>query len=316
MKHDIGRSLPPSWTSGPLPLLLGHDGVVSDGDWVETKDQDPAGDVRLIQLADIGEGTFRDRSNRFLTSSRANELGCTYLQPGDLLVARMPDPLGRACIFPRMGRRCVTAVDVCIVRPGSDSVNPTWLMHAINSPDIRVAISDIVINRVNSPGHLGKALVVADRHVSAVFESNMMRLSLTSNLDRRFLRDYLNSPTGKRRLTVNAKWAVNQASINQQDVARTVVPMPPLREQHRIAEEVERLLSEAKNCLVIAERGVQRARRLRQSILRWAFEGKLVDQDPADEPASALLERIRADRQKTQATGDGSPGRGRKRKTA
>src|SRR2546428_1350739 len=141
MKHDIGRSLPPSWTSGPLPLLLGHDGVVSDGDWVETKDQDPAGDVRLIQLADIGEGTFRDRSNRFLTSSRANELGCTYLQPGDLLVARMPDPLGRACIFPRMGRRCVTAVDVCIVRPGSDSVNPTWLMHAINSPDIRVAIS-------------------------------------------------------------------------------------------------------------------------------------------------------------------------------
>src|SRR2546426_5062847 len=111
MRSDALSPLPAGWKLAILPNLLAVDGLISDGDWVETKDQDPTGDVRLIQLADIGDCVFRNRSNRFLTGTRADELGCTYLQAGDVLVARMPDPLGRACVFPRMSQRCVTAVD-------------------------------------------------------------------------------------------------------------------------------------------------------------------------------------------------------------
>ena len=48
--------LPRGWALATLPELIGRDGYFSDGDWVETKDQDPQGDVRLTQLADIGEG--------------------------------------------------------------------------------------------------------------------------------------------------------------------------------------------------------------------------------------------------------------------
>jgi len=55
-----------------------------------------------------------------------------------------------------------------------------------------------------------------------------------------------------------------------------------------------------------------RCTRLRQSILKWAFEGKLVDQDPADEPAAALLARIKAEREQ-QPQGNGKRGRGRPR---
>src|SRR5690348_9916693 len=123
--------------------LIQPDGVFVDGDWVETKDQDPRGNVRLIQLADVGDGTYRNRSARFLTRAKARELNCTFLKPGDLLVARMPDPLGRACIFPGDEKQSVTVVDVCIVRTGTGGTNHRWLMHRINSTEIRNKIAEL-----------------------------------------------------------------------------------------------------------------------------------------------------------------------------
>jgi type I restriction enzyme S subunit len=131
-----GSELPEGWSEARIPDLIDAKGVFLDGDWVESKDQDPSGDVRLIQLADVGDGVFRNRSNRFLTSKKANELGCTFLEAGDILIARMPDPLGRACIFPGDKKRSVTAVDVCIVRPDR-LIENSWLMHSINSPGFR-----------------------------------------------------------------------------------------------------------------------------------------------------------------------------------
>lgn len=124
--------------------LLSDAEVFVDGDWVESKDQDPNGDVRLIQLADIGDGFYIDKSSRFLNSETAKRLKCTYLKEGDILVARMPDPLGRACIFPQSEMPCVTVVDVCIIRPNQNKVDNRWLMHTINSPVMRQRINEYV----------------------------------------------------------------------------------------------------------------------------------------------------------------------------
>ena len=137
------RQLPDGWTKATLRQIISSEGVFSDGDWVESKDQDPDGNVRLIQLADIGDGFYRDRSNRFLTSDKAKELNCTFLQKGDVLVARMPDPLGRACIFPGDEKKSVTVVDVCIVRTGLGESNHRWLMHWINTPIFRSEIEKL-----------------------------------------------------------------------------------------------------------------------------------------------------------------------------
>ncbi len=82
-----GDDLPANWVLSTIDDLVSQKGVFVDGDWVETKDQDPIGDVRLIQLADIGDGKYRDKSARFLTYQKALELGCTFLQKGDLLIA-------------------------------------------------------------------------------------------------------------------------------------------------------------------------------------------------------------------------------------
>ena len=68
-------SLPRGWAAANLPELADTDGIFLDGDWIESKDQDPNGAVRLIQLADIGDGVYRDRSSRFMTLEKAKKLG-------------------------------------------------------------------------------------------------------------------------------------------------------------------------------------------------------------------------------------------------
>lgn len=137
------KPLPSGWRAVTLEDIVADFGVFVDGDWVESKDQDPAGDVRLIQLADVGDGEYRDRSGRFLTSEKASELGCTFLEPGDLLIARMPDPLGRACIFPGDRKRAVTVVDVAVVRPRNQELNTRWLMYCINAPQFRRIVASL-----------------------------------------------------------------------------------------------------------------------------------------------------------------------------
>ncbi len=150
---------PGKWPEVLLGDLLSDAEVFSDGDWVESKDQDPNGDVRLIQLADVGDGCYLDKSARFLTHDKAVELGCTFLEPRDVLVARMPDPLGRACIFPGDAKKSVTVVDVCIIRPNRKRIDSNWLAHTINSPEFRQRISGFVSGTTRqrvSRGNLAK----------------------------------------------------------------------------------------------------------------------------------------------------------------
>ena len=115
--------------------VTNDDGLFCDGDWIESKDQDPLGSVRLIQLADIGDGFFIDKSLRYVNQETSHRLKCTHLKKGDILVSRLPDPLGRCCIFPLEGKY-ITAVDVCIIRVNTNCSN-TYTSHMINSPEIR-----------------------------------------------------------------------------------------------------------------------------------------------------------------------------------
>ena len=93
----------------------------------------------------------------------------------------------------------------------------------------------------------------------------------------------------------------NQPALNKSRVQEILIPLPPLTEQRRIVAEVERRLSVIQQAEAAVEVGLKRAERLRQSILKEAFAGKLVPQDPNDEPASVLLERIRAERKAAEA---------------
>ncbi len=123
--------------------LTKDNGLLTDGDWVETKDQDTLGSISLIQLADIKDGYFQRKSDRYLNGKTAERLNCTFLENGDVLIARLPDPLGRACIYPGEEKKAVTVVDVCILRIDNKKCNNKWLMYLINNPHFRKEIDGL-----------------------------------------------------------------------------------------------------------------------------------------------------------------------------
>ena len=107
--------------------------------------------------------------------------------------------------------------------------------------------------------------------------------------------------------------ATAQKNINLRILSGLAVPLPSLDEQQAIVDEVGRRLSVADEMEKAVEQSLKRAERLRLSILKRAFEGKLVPQDPSDEPASVLLERIRAEKARREGEGKGKR-RSRKQK--
>lgn len=107
----------------------------------------------------------------------------------------------------------------------------------------------------------------------------------------------------------NAASSAGQHNLSLSKIARFPVPLPPIDEMQHIVGSVDECLSTASATAQAVAVNLTRADRLRQSILKAAFEGRLVAQDPSDEPAAALLERIRARR------GDGKLQRATRRKS-
>ncbi|WP_419587972.1 restriction endonuclease subunit S, partial [Thiolapillus sp.] len=98
---------------------------LQDGNWIESKDQSSVG-IRLIQTGNIGVGGFiqKDNNARYISEETFKRLNCTEIFPGDCLVSRLPNPVGRACIIPAIKERMITAVDCAIVRFDKNIVVP------------------------------------------------------------------------------------------------------------------------------------------------------------------------------------------------
>jgi type I restriction enzyme S subunit len=76
---ELRITIPPSWGAVPLADAARPNGLFADGDWIESKDQDPSGENRLVQLADVGVGRYKDRSARFVndeTAKRSDARSC------------------------------------------------------------------------------------------------------------------------------------------------------------------------------------------------------------------------------------------------
>ena len=108
--------------------------VFTDGDWIESKDQSDEG-IRLIQTGNIGEGVYLEKEARakYISEDTFEKLKCTEIYPGDILVSRLPEPVGRACIVPQKEGRMITAVDCTICRPDESIVSKEYLCYFMRS---------------------------------------------------------------------------------------------------------------------------------------------------------------------------------------
>lgn len=105
----------------------------TDGDWIEAKDQSNSG-VRLIQTGNIGVAEYLDKPNnkKWVSKDTFEALHCEEVFPGDILISRLPEPAGRACIVPNLGTKMITAVDCTIVRV-SENISNEFILQYLSS---------------------------------------------------------------------------------------------------------------------------------------------------------------------------------------
>ena len=115
---------------------------IEDGDWIESKDQTNDG-IRLIQTGNIGNGYFKDKKDNyhFISEETYKRLNCKQVKPLDILVSRLPDPVGRMCIVPANIEKSITAVDCTIIKL-EDNINKEYF--------IKNTLSDYYLNQIES----------------------------------------------------------------------------------------------------------------------------------------------------------------------
>lgn len=122
--------------------------------------------------------------------------------------------------------------------------------------------------------------------------------NVNENIDKKYVRYCITSHRFVNYANKNATGSTIK-NVSLKAMREFEIPLPPtLNEQQRIVSEIESRLSVCDKIEESITAALQQAEALRQSILKKAFEGKLVPQDPNDEPASVLLERIRTERAK------------------
>ncbi len=164
----------------------------------------------------------------------------------------------------------------------------------------RLRKGDILLGEASgSVDEVGKPAIWEGQIDGCCFQNTLIRVRAYSKvvpyLHIRLLSDARSGALGR------AARGVGIHHLGAQRTAAWGVALPPLAEQRRIVAEVERRLSVVAQAEASVEANLARAERLRQSILKRAFAGELVPQDPDDEPASALLARIKAEREAAQA---------------
>lgn len=159
---------------------------------------------------------------------------------------------------------------------------------------------DILFNTRNSKELVGKAGLVQPHTEALIFNNNLMRLRFVDAVTPSFGISTLCSPAFRVRMEGIKKATTSVAAVYARDLWPLAIAIPPPTEQRLICSLLEDQLQAIDQQEALIRRMTRGLDAQRQSILRAAFRGELVPQDPNDEPASVLLARLRAERSGTK----------------
>ena len=126
--HDI----PFSWSVIKVKYLATEaHSLFLDGDWIESDVIEDSG-IRYLTTGNVGTGYYKEQGDGFISEKTFRELHCLKVFPGDLMISRLNEPIGRACIVPDGEEYYVVAVDNVILRPNS-CFDKRFIMYAMNS---------------------------------------------------------------------------------------------------------------------------------------------------------------------------------------
>ena len=156
---------------------------------------------------------------------------------------------------------------------------------------------DLLCIRVNGSKNLVGRMIPFNSNDKWAFCDHFIRFKLNKKLVfPSYLSNYFSTQIARNYIEFNMVSSAGQNTISQKTLASLPVPLPCMAEQEAIVSEIDRMSSISEAVGITSAESFKLADRLRHSILKRAFEGKLVPQDPNDEPASILLERIKAER--------------------
>ena len=156
---------------------------------------------------------------------------------------------------------------------------------------------DLLFNRTNSAELVGKTAAYSGKPSPSSFASYLIRVRLLEGVLPEILALAINGGFGKAWIKRVVNQTVGQANVNASKLAAFTFPLSPIAEQNDIVKAVEEKLSIIDHLEADLYANLNAAQGLRQAILRQAFSGKLLPQNPSDEPASHLLKRIAQERE-------------------
>jgi type I restriction enzyme S subunit len=163
-------------------------------------------------------------------------------------------------------------------------------------PEMLLRPGDILFNEGGDRDKLGRGWVWAGEVDPCTFQNHVFRVRLNdSEFQGRFF-SWFGNTRGVSFFLYHGKQSTNLASINKSVLASLPVPVPPVAEQREIVERIHVLFAFADRAKARRDATMQQLEALPAALLEKAFSGQLVPQDSADDPASALLERLRHER--------------------
>ncbi|HIF9061948.1 TPA: restriction endonuclease subunit S [Photobacterium damselae] len=167
--------------------------------------------------------------------------------------------------------------------------------------NLKLLKGDILFNEGGDIDKLGRGWVWEEQIENCIHQNHVFRARCySSDIEPKFISHYGNS-SGKEYFLREGTQSVNLANINKTTLSLLPIPLPPKEEQKEIVRLVDQYFAFANTIEAQVKKAQTRVDNLTQSILAKAFRGELVAQDPNDEPADKLLERIAVARKEAEA---------------